>query len=213
MEDCCQTKAQVLEPLRERQARVIRLLFAANAGMFLVECGFGVVARSTALLGDSLDMFGDALVYAATLHVLNRSLRSKAMATLLKGSVLTLLGLAVLVEAALKLTSASRPEPLVMGWIGGLALAVNVGCLLLLVKYRDHDINMSSAWICSRNDIIANGAVLASAGSVAHFGATWPDIVIGAGIAVLFLWSAANIMKSGLEALRQDGRVSRKAAS
>lgn len=98
--------------------------------------------------------------------------QNAGFASTLMGGVLTLLGLAVLMEAALKLTSGSHPEPLVMGWIGLLALVVNVGCLRLLLKHRDHDINTNSA--CSRNDIIANGAVLASTGAVAYFGATWP---------------------------------------
>lgn len=204
MESCCQGKAEALERLRERQSRVLKILLAANAAMFLLEAGFGVVARSTALLGDSLDMFGDALVYGASLHVLDRGLRSKAKAVLLKGGVLTVLGLAVLTEAAFKVAQGARPEALTIGWVGAAALIVNVGCLLLLLRHRHHDINMKSAWICSRNDIIANVSVLLSAGAVSVFGSAWPDIAVGVGIAGLFLASAVGMVRSGLDTLRNE---------
>jgi Co/Zn/Cd efflux system component len=203
MESCCQGKAAALERLRARQSRILKVLLAANAAMFLLEAAFGVVARSTALLGDSLDMLGDALVYGASLHVLDRGLRSKAKAVLLKGGVLTFLGLGVLAEAAFKLARGTRPEALTIGWVGLLALAVNIACLLLLLRHRHHDINMESAWTCSRNDIIANVSVLLAAGAVAVFGSAWPDIAVGVGIAALFLGSAVGMLRSGVGALRR----------
>jgi Co/Zn/Cd efflux system component len=204
MESCCQGKAATLERLRERQSRVLKVLLVANAAMFLLEAAFGVVAQSTALLGDSLDMLGDALVYGASLHVLDRGLRSKAKAVLLKGCVLTFLGLGVLAEAAFKLARGTRPEALTIGWVGLLALAVNIACLLLLLRHRHHDINMASAWTCSRNDIIANVSVLLAAAAVATWGSAWPDIAVGVGIAALFLGSAVGMLRSGFDALRRE---------
>lgn len=208
MKHCCEDKAEALEQLRQRQARVLKVLLAANAAMFVLEAGAGLAARSTALLGDSLDMFGDALVYGATLHVLGRGLGSKAKAVLLKGGVLLLLGLLVLAEAVGKLVSGAEPHAEVIGAVAALALAVNTGCLLLLLRYRQQDINMRSAYICSRNDIIANLAVLGAGGLVGYFGSAWPDIVVGVGIAALFIVSAWGILRAGIEALRSEAPAS-----
>jgi Co/Zn/Cd efflux system component len=207
MKHCCEDKSEALEQLRQRQARVLQVLLAANAAMFVLEAGAGIAGRSTALLGDSLDMLGDALVYGATLHVLGRGLGSKAKAVLLKGGVLLLFGALVLAEAVGKSFSGAEPRAEVIGSVGALALAVNTGCLLLLLRYRQHDINMRSAYICSRNDIIANLAVLGAGGLVAYFGTAWPDIVVGVGIAGLFVVSAVGILRAGIEALRSEARA------
>jgi Co/Zn/Cd efflux system component len=204
MKHCCEDKAEALGQLKQRQASVLKVLLAANAAMFVLEAGAGIAGRSTALLGDSLDMLGDALVYGATLHVLGRGLGSKAKAVLLKGGVLLLFGALVLAEAVGKLVSGAEPRAELIGSVGALALAVNTGCLLLLLRYRQQDINMRSAYICSRNDIIANLAVLGAGGLVAYFGTAWPDIVVGVGIAALFVVSAVSILRAGIEALRSE---------
>ncbi len=208
MDDCCSGKAEALEHLRARQSKVLKILLAANALMFVLEAGLGIVARSTALLGDSLDMLGDALVYAATLHVLGLGMRSKAKAVLLKGGMLAFFGILVLADAGQKIVTGAAPHAEIIGWVGLLALAVNVGCLLLLMRHRDQDINMKSAWVCSRNDIISNVAVIAAGFAVGYFHSPWPDTVVGIGIAGLFLASAVGIVKDGLQGLRQQAAQS-----
>jgi Co/Zn/Cd efflux system component len=202
MEHCCEDKAEALEALRERQGRTIRVVFAINALMFIVEAGAGVAARSTALLGDSLDMLGDALVYGATLFAFTRGASAKAKAAVIKGGVMLLLGGLVLVEAVSKIVGGTLPNGGTMGVIGAAALAANVTCLLFLFRHRADDINMTSAWICSRNDIIANGAVVLAALAVGAFDCRWPDVLVGVAIAGLFLVSAIGVLGEGLKTLR-----------
>jgi Co/Zn/Cd efflux system component len=188
---------ETAEALATKQGRVLRVALALNLGMFMVELTAGVLAKSSALTGDSLDMLGDALAYGATLFVLHRTVTWKARATMLKGALMALTGVGVLVGAVARLVAGEPPAAMAVAGIGLLALAVNVVCLLLLTRHRSDDMNMSSAWTCSRNDLIANGAVIAVGGLVALTGSLWPDFIVGVGIAALFLWSAIAAMRLG----------------
>jgi Co/Zn/Cd efflux system component len=168
--------------------------------MFLIEVVTGLLAQSTALLADALDMFGDALVYGFSLYVLARSARWQAAAALLKGTIMGLFGLLVLGEAVYKAFFPLLPRAEVMGAIGVLALLANLTCLLLLWRHRSDDLNMQSTWICSRNDVLANFGVLGAAAGVRLFHSGWPDWLIGAAIASLFLVSAARVMAQAAQA-------------
>ena len=83
MDACC----EVREIPRE-QRRVLLVVLWINAAMFLVESVSGVLARSTALFADSLDMLGDAIVYGVSLYVIGRGVVWQAHAALLKGLVM-----------------------------------------------------------------------------------------------------------------------------
>ena len=181
--------------LRGRQSRVLALVLAINAAMFGVEFVAGLVGRSTALLGDSLDMLGDALVYGFSLFVLQRSAVWRAWAALVKGAVMLVFGVGVLLGAGFRLAAGVPPDASAMAAIGALALAANALCFALLWRHRADDLNLRSTWLCSRNDLIANAAVLVAAGLVARFGSVWPDALIGAGIALLFLRTAALVLR------------------
>jgi len=195
MKSCCEAKSTELDQLRTKQKNVLLIVLVINALMFFVEFYFGVLSKSTALLADSLDMLGDATVYAFSLYVINRSMKWKASAALLKGVIITIFGLYVLGEATYKALVDIVPVAKTMGIIGFVALAANSACLALLLKHRDDDINMKSTWICSRNDIIANVGVLLAALCVSLFDSKWPDIIIGLIIALIFLKSAFHILK------------------
>ena len=203
MKDCCENKADELAELRGRQARVLGTVLAINAVMFVVEAAGGVAARSTALLADSLDMFGDASVYALTLWVLHRGPVWRARAALVKGAVMGLFGVGVLVEAALKLGSGVSPEAHTMSAIGFLALVANLGCAVLLYRHRTDDLNLRSTWLCSRNDIFANLGVILAAVAVGIVGSGWPDVLVGAFIAALFLRSAGSVLREAIAELRR----------
>jgi Co/Zn/Cd efflux system component len=82
-----------------------------------------------------------------------------------------------------------------MAAIGALALAANALCFSLLWRHRADGINLRSTWLCSRNDLIANAAVLVAAVLVALSGSGWPDIFVGLGIAILFLRTAAVVIR------------------
>lgn len=202
MDHCCETKTDELAVLRGRQGRVLKIVLAINMVMFLAEFTAGLIAHSTALLADSLDMLGDAFVYGLSLYALERSVRWRTGAALTKGVIMATFGMGVVSEAVVKVVTGVTPEAGMMGIFGVLALTANTACLLLLLRHRTDDLNMRSTWLCSRNDVIANGGVLLAAAGVALTDTAWPDILIGLIIAGLFLSSAWSVMRESLVELR-----------
>jgi len=195
MGDCCNDKACEIEALQQRQGATLRVVLAINAAMFAVELTAGLLSGSLSLLADSLDMLGDALVYGFSLYVVARGARMKAFAALSKGAVMAAFGLFVLGQAVYKVMYPQVPGFETIGLVGLAALAANGLCLALLWRHRGDDINMRSVWLCSRNDIIANVSVLAAATGVWLTHSAWPDILVGAAIAGLFLRSAFFVLR------------------
>jgi len=193
-----------VDTVRQQQRHVLRLVLAINAAMFFVEFGAGFIARSTALLGDSLDMLGDTLVYGISLYVLSKDNRWRAGSALIKGLVMLAFGIGVFVDAALKLQSGSIPVVPAMVGVGALALAANTVCFALLWRHRTSDINFRSTWLCSRNDLVANSAVIVAAVLVARFQSFWPDVLVGVGIAGLFLWTSFGVLHDAVSELRRE---------
>ena len=195
MSDCCNDAACELTKLRARQSRTLVAVLGINTVMFLIEFTAGLLSASTALLADSLDMLGDALVYGFSLYVVSRNDAWKAGAAFLKSGIMAMFGLFVLGQAIYKLQYPVTPGFEMIGLVGVLALLANGGCLALLWRHRTEDVNMRSVWLCSRNDIIANVAVLVAAVGVWFTHTQWPDLIIGLGIAVLFLRSAVHVFQ------------------
>lgn len=202
MANCCEDKSCEISAMRANHGRVLWIVLVVNAGMFFVEGAAGLFAHSTSLLADALDMLGDALVYGFSLFVLARSARWQTGAALAKGGFMLVFGLAVLGEAAYKALHPVMPGTETMGMVGGLALAANLTCFFLLYRHRSDNLNMSSTWLCSRNDLIANVGVLFAAGSSYLLASRWPDIIVGVIIAGLFLSSALSVLRQALHALR-----------
>lgn len=199
---CCDNKADELVRLRERQANVLKIVLVINAVMFVVEFVGGIIGKSTALLGDSLDMFGDATVYAASLFVLHKSLRWRSAVALLKGGIMLTLGLGVVWEAVAKYVSDAVPIAPTIGGIGVAALIANGTCLYLLLAHRHDDVNMRSTWLCSRNDIVANLGVIAASIGVWLTDSKWPDIAVGVIIAGIVVTSSVSVVKQAFTGLR-----------
>jgi Co/Zn/Cd efflux system component len=172
-----------------------------NTVMFLVEFTTGYLSNSSALIGDSLDMLGDAFVYGISLFVLYRGAIAQVKASLVKGGLTLLLGLYVVGDSVYKIINPVLPVAETISLIGFIALLANVVCFVLLLKYRSKDLNVKSSWICSRNDLIANTSVIVAGFLVAYFNSRWPDIIIGLGIAGVVIQSAVSIIKEGLEQL------------
>jgi Co/Zn/Cd efflux system component len=205
MPDCC----AIVGDVSARQRRVLQAVLGINAATFVVELVAALLAHSTALLADSVDMLGDALVYGFSLYVVGRGAAWAARGALLKGGVMAAFGAGVLVEVALKLARGVVPAVEIMTGVGVLALAANGITLLLLWRRRPDDVNMRSAWLCSRNDVVANVVVLVAAGGVAHTGSAWPDVVAGLLIAGLFSVSAVDVIRTARRELRSGQRVVR----
>ncbi len=198
---CCNSDDDALVALRDRQATVLWMVLGINAVLFVVEFGVGWWARSTALLADSLDMLGDAFVYAFSLWVLHRGTRWRARAALSKGVVQLVFGLVVLGQAAWRAFEGTPPAADAMALMGLVALAGNTLAFALLWRHRSDDINMTSTWLCSRNDLVANAAVLLAAVAVWQLDSVWPDVIVGVAIAVLYLGTAREVIRDALSEL------------
>ena len=197
MKECCEVRADIAAS----QRGILTIVLVVNLAMFLVEFGAGLLAHSTALLADSVDMLGDAIIYGFSLYVVARGPRWQARAALLKGGIMAIFGAGILFEVALKLATAAMPNQDVMGVVGVIALIGNALCLVLLWRRRGDDINMRSAWLCSRNDVVANVAVLVAAASVALTNSVCPDIAVGLLIAAMFARSSVGVIRKARHAL------------
>jgi Co/Zn/Cd efflux system component len=208
---CCNPEER-FQGLSKAYRRALWLVIAINAAMFVVETASGMLAGSVALQADALDFLGDSLTYGLSLLVIGRPARWRAGAALLKGASLGAMGLWVFGYTLYRVLVLGVPDAVVMGAIGVLALAANVGSALLLFRFRDGDANVRSVWLCSRNDAIGNLAVVGAAGLVALSGTAWPDILVAAMMALLFLNSASQIVRQALGELRSGAEPATAAA-
>ena len=205
MDECCAPPPLDLGgPKKQDDAyrRVLWMVLAINAAMFAVEVIAGLVAGSAALQADALDFLGDAANYAISLLVVGMALRYRASAALAKGATMAAFGLWVITTVVWHAVHGTLPSALTMGTVGGAALVVNVASFGLLWAYRHGDANMRSAWICTRNDILGNLAVLLAALGVFGTGTGWPDIVVAAIMALLAIQGAALVIRQASAELR-----------
>ena len=178
--------------------RRLWVVIALNALMFIVEMSAGHLAKSQALQADALDFLGDALTYGISLAVIGASIRVRTNAALAKGVSLLIMGLWVFGSTMYRVLYVGVPEAQIMGVIGFLALLANLASVLLLVRYKDGDANVRSVWLCSRNDAIGNVAVMLAAVGVWGTASGWPDLIVAAIMAGLFLSSSFQIIKQAL---------------
>ncbi len=183
--------------------RVLLAVIAINASMFLVEMSFGLMAQSMALKADALDFLGDSLTYGISLAVIGMSLRARATAALAKGISLAVMAVVILGASLWRVLVAAQPDEVVMSSIGVLAFVANVISVLLLLRYRDGDSNVRSVWLCSRNDAIGNVGVVGAGILVGLTGTRWPDLIVAAVLAGLFLTSAVTIIRQALAERRE----------
>ena len=204
---CCNENESASQGLQARQKRMLWLVLTINAVMFVTEFTAGLIAGSTALLADSLDMLGDTMVYSLSLLVLAWSPRWKALSAGVKGTIMLGFGGLVLIEAAYKAYAGSAPVSVAMMSVGAVALVANIACLILLTRHREDDVNMRSAWICSRNDLFANSGVIIAGALVWATASVWPDVLVGSAIAVLFVSSGWGVLRDARARYRQAGRL------
>lgn len=209
MAGCC-NDACSLDALHTRQRGTLRIVLGMNAAMFLIIVAAALYGRSTALLADSLDNLGDALTYALSLYAVSRGAAAKARVALFKGALIFLGASAVAVQIVYRLFVPSVPLFEIMGAFSVLGLIANGVCLFLLTRHRHDDVNMSSVWECSRNDIASNLAVFVAAGAVWLTGAGWPDIAVALGLVWLLLRSALRVIASARAELRGVSEIPAK---
>ena len=201
MGDCCE-KDDAIDALRERQSSTLKIVLAINISMFVAGIGAGIYAGSSALLSDSLDNLGDAMTYGLSLYVVYKASRAKAQVAFFKGGLILLAALIVLGQVIYKLIVPTVPIFEIMGVVSLFSLAANSVCLFLLTRHREDDVNMSSVWECSRNDIASNISVFLAAGAVWFTQSGWPDIIIALCLVGLFLRSAIRVFTSAARELK-----------
>lgn len=201
MSGCCDDNCSV-DALRGRQRVTLQIVLGINAVMFLVIVVAALYGKSTALLADSLDNLGDALTYGLSLYAVSRGSVVKARVALFKGGLIFLAAFVVVTQIVYRLFVPGVPVFEIMGAFSLLGLAANSLCLYLLWRHRHEDVNMSSVWECSRNDIASNLSVFVAAGAVWLTGSGWPDILVALGLVVLLMRSAIRVVSSALVELR-----------
>ena len=195
MTGCCECGCS-LDALQRRQRGTLIAVLAVNAVMFAVIAAAALYGDSAALLVDSLDNLGDALTYGLSLYAVSRGPAVKAKVALFKGGFIMLAALVVGGQIVRKILVPSVPVFEVMGIFSIVGLIANSLCLFLLWRHRKDDVNMSSVWECSRNDIASNLSVFAAAGAVRLTGASWPDLLVASGLLLLLLRSALRVIAS-----------------
>jgi Co/Zn/Cd efflux system component len=206
MADACCDPVMDLRATHSKQRRVLVIVLGINLVTFAMVVAGAYLSRSTSLLSGGLDNLGDALTYALSLAVVGASLRSQSRVALVKGLLILGAALAVAAQIVYRLLNPSVPVFETMGVVGLVNLGANAVCLAVLTPYRRGDVNMASAWECSRNDIYEGVAVLAAAGAVYFFEAGWPDLVVAFALLGLFTCSAFTVTKRAWQGLQPDPR-------
>jgi Co/Zn/Cd efflux system component len=201
MSGCCDDDCAV-EALRESQRGTLLAVLAINAVMFIVIVVAAQFAKSSALFADSLDNLGDAMTYGLSLMVVASGASAKARVALFKGVLILLAAIVVAMQIAYKFVHPEVPLFQLMGAFSLVALAANALCLGLLWRHRHEDVNMSSVWECSRNDIATNLSVFVAAGAVWLLGSGWPDVLVACALVVLLLRSSARVISTAFNELQ-----------
>lgn len=202
MSDCCACSASEKPVIDPRYRRVLWVALALNALMFVLELAASWRSGSVSLLADSIDFFGDAVNYALSLAVLGMAVAARSWAALFKAASMGAFGVFVFARAFWTLHSGAVPEPIPMGVVGFMALAVNASVAFLLYRFRTGDANMRSVWICSRNDALGNVAVMLAAFGVFGTGHAWPDLAVAAIMGMLALTGAWTVTQQARRELR-----------
>lgn len=197
MNECCESGCGKVgpAPVDAQARRILWAVLVANAAMFAVEMIGGHAVGSLALQADALDFAADAATYGVTLWAVGKSQAVRTRAAFIKSAAMLGMGLFILVMATLKLMAPVAPLAEPMGLIGALALAVNLGAVVLLLRFRNSDANLRSVWLCSRNDAFGNVLVIAAAAVTAATLSPWPDFAVGLVMCALFLSGAWSIFR------------------
>ena len=193
--DCCSSLEKELTKVQDEKRNILVWVLIINTSMFFIEAIYGWFAQSNALMADALDMLGDAAIFGFSLYVIRLNTIWQSRAGYIKGIIMAIFAIGVLTSAFYRSFNPIIPEVTTMGVVGFMALAANLICAVMLLGFRDTDINMRSAWLCSRNDVLANLGVLLAAAGVAWTNSPWPDLVVGISISTLILKSAIEVMR------------------
>lgn len=200
--DECNCGSVATAALNAGRRRALVWALAINAAMFVGEFGFGLLARSSALQADSVDMLIDALAYAVSLIALNRSSRWRAAAGFSNAALELVLAVGIVLGTLYRSGQGITPDAALMLPVAAVALCANLGVAALLLQHRDADINMRAVWLCTRNDVLGNAATLLAGGLVLLLGSPWPDWIVGLLLAALIARTSVTVLRDAWAGLR-----------
>jgi cation diffusion facilitator family transporter len=199
MSDCCENKSCAVEAMKVNQSKTLKIVLAINVFLFVVVFSSGLLSQSTGLMSESLDDLGDAITYALSLFVVYKSNQAKAKVALFKGLLILIGALFVLTQVIQHIINHTIPIFEIMSAVGVVALVGNLTCLYLLTKHKEQDINMSSVWECSKNDIANNIAVIIASFIVWYTHNGWADIAVGLALSIFLLRSSYKVIRSAIK--------------
>ena len=144
------------------------------------------------------------------LGVVGASSTAKARVAFFKRLLILGAAIAVAVHVGWHIIHPTTPIVASMGVAALLSLAANLLCLRLLHPYRNGDVNMTSVWECSRNDVLEGPAAIVAAVSAWLFDSGWPDILVAIALLILFLRSATRVLTSAWRQLHPAHSLSLK---
>ncbi len=189
-----------LDPAYRTALLVCALL---NLAMLLIEGGVGLWIGSSALLADAVDFLEDATVLGLALFAIGWSGRERATAGLVQGLAMAGVGVAAVTQIIRRILEGGMPSPSPMGGVAVLALSVNGYCAYRLIRFRGGDASMRAIWLSTRNDAMLNVLTVAAAGLIALTRSAWPDIIAGAVIASVNLWSSIEVIRRASGEMRR----------
>jgi cation diffusion facilitator family transporter len=202
MADCCENKSCALEAMKVKQSKTLKIVLFINIVLFCLTAFYGWSANSTGLMSESIDDFGDAVTYALSLYVIYKSNQMKAKVAFVKGCLILLGAFFVLSQVIQHIIDNTVPIFETMGVVAFIALLLNLTCFFLLTRCRQQDINMSSVWECSRNDILNNVSIIVASVLVWITNLGWADIAVGLVLSLLLLQSSFKVLKSSYYQMR-----------
>lgn len=204
MAGCCENKSCALEAMKVKQSKTLKIVLLINIFLFCLTAYYGWTTNSTSLMSESIDDFGDAVTYALSLYVVYKSNQIKAKVAFVKGCLILLGAIFVLSQVIQHVIDNTVPIFETMGVVAFIALLLNFTCFFLLTKYREQDINMSSVWECSRNDILNNASIIVASVLVWITNLGWADIAVGLVLSLLLLKSSFKVLKASYSQMKAE---------
>jgi Co/Zn/Cd efflux system component len=184
--------------------RAVRLVALLNLAFFGIEFAVALAIGSVSLFADSVDFLEDTSINFLILVALGWPARRRAKVGALLAGIILVPGLATLWTAWDKFMTLVPPEPLALSVTGLGALAVNLTCALMLVRFRHYSGSLTkAAFLSARNDTLANAAIIGAGLVTAYTLFAWPDLIVGLGIAAMNADAAREVWQAAREEHRE----------
>jgi Co/Zn/Cd efflux system component len=183
-----------LEPDTAVQKFVLKRLLIINGVMFGFELIVGLIADSSGVIADSIDMLADCLVYGVSLFAVGAANSVKIGAARASGWFQIALAASILIDVCRRAVFGSEPSSVLMFGVSVVALAANAYCLVLLSRQKNREVHIQASWIFTRSDVVANSGIILAAIVVFLSQSRWPDLIVGAGISLFVLYGGISIL-------------------